>query len=200
MIYVDWNTILIILLPPFIDDLVSLTLIDEKGLDYLVCNSEGCSRKQCSEYDWNCRKSAVFRIYMTKNRKNNLIKNGYTIALRDTYRNQWMDCSRQDGCRLTSCSDSPIEEITNYTNQICSVHHLKLFAVGGDKRIRTTDAFYIASTDKSLVLNCYGKQCKLVKEGSNNCLNSDESSGSSSGSECIKTIFRIQRQTEICEK
>ena len=144
---------------------------------------------------------------MTKNRKNPHIKSGYTIALRDIFRQQWMDCSRKEGCRLTNCDGTPIDgqEITNYTNQICSVHHLKLIAAdkADNRRVQTTDLFSITSVDESLVLNCNGRKCRLVKEGSSDCSSNDDSSGSSSGSECTRSLFRIHREPksdqEKCE-
>ncbi len=136
---------------------------------------------------------------MTKNRINPVIKSGYKVVLRDTYRNKFLDCSRKEGCKLTDCSETPIgKDITNYTNQLCPVHHLELYAhkKADNKRVLTTDLFFIKAVNEDKYLSCNGKSCKLVKiaEDSNDCLNSDESSGSSSGMECTKTYFRINRE------
>ena len=183
-----------------IGDIISLTLTDNKGTDNIVCSSDSCSRKDCSDWRSDCSGKS-YRIYMTRKRKNPLIKSGYKIVLRDTYRNQWLDCSRKDGCSLTDCDKSPQGEITSYTDEICSVHHLVLKAAGRKtKRIFTSDIFYIQASNEEKFLNCYGKSCKLISEGSADCISEEESSGSSSGSECTRSYFKIHREVPICEQ
>ena len=181
----------------FIGNTISLSLTDNKGTDNVLCSTTDCVRKECSDWRSDCYDRKSFRIYMTKNRRNPFLKNGYKVVLRDTYRNKFLDCSREEGCRLTNCNDSPLKDITNYTKELCPVHHLEIFAVDKklNARIQTTDLFYIKAVNEEKYLNCNGKSCKLVtiSEDSTDCSSIDESSGSSSGTECTKTLFRIHR-------
>ena len=111
-----------------------------------------------------------FYVYLVSNRKNRYIKSGDTIAFKSLKReDHWIDCSRGN-CTLTKCdSNSKKNDITNFTRDICNQHQFKIYAVGKEdgKRIKSKeDLVYFKFSTK--YLNCLGKQCRLISEGSDN--------------------------------
>lgn len=140
---------------------------------------------------------------MTKNRKNRILRSGYEVVLRDTSRNMFVDCTRQDGCRLTDCSKAPDGEITNYTSELCSVHKLELHTTS-ESRISIKSLVYFKAKGEDKYLSCSSTRCKLVSEDQADCANSsttEESSGLSSGTECAKrTHFKIHKEQIECRR
>lgn len=138
---------------------------------YLGCPSN-CASNQCNGlYTDTVRvdicKQQYFYVYLVSNRKNRYIKSGDTIAFKSRKRkDHWIDCSRGN-CTLTKCdSNSNNNDITNFTRDICNQHQFNIYAVGkkDGKRIKSKDLVYIKFSTK--YLNCLGKRCKLISEGS----------------------------------
>lgn len=141
---------------------------------YLGCPSN-CASTQCNgsykdELRVHMCQQQYFYIYLVSNRKNRIIKNGDTVAFKSRKRkDHWIDCSRGN-CTLTKCdSNSNNKKITNFTRDICNQHQFKIYAVDNSgktvKRIRSKeDLVYFKFSTK--YLNCLGKRCKLISEGS----------------------------------
>ena len=179
------------------EDTISLKVIDENGKDPITCTTN-CDRGNCPVEDEDnpfavtttagCGK--WFKIFMTQNKKNRFIKNGMTIALQYTHRDgHWLDCGR-DECKLTECDRNPTSDVTNYTTDICTQHHLEIYSTGNIPRVRTDDFVYIKAVDSDKYLNCFGKSCKLITEG--DC--SEIESSGASGEDCNRSYFEIEKQ------
>lgn len=170
----------------------------------MICSHSNCVKKDCTGHRSGCFSSfqRSFRVYMTKNRKNKSLKSGYEVVLRDLERNMFVDCSRHDGCRLTDCSKAPDGEITNYTNELCSVHTLELHTTS-ETRVSIKSTVYFKAKGEDKYLSCSTTRCKLVSEDPADCgstsSSSVEASGLSSGTECAKrTYFKINKEETEC--
>ena len=168
----------------------------------LGCLGEYCQKDNCSASSvlthYNECKEQYFVMYLSSNRKNRYIKSGDTIAMQSSKRTaHWIDCSRGN-CTLTQCADNTGKSITNFTRDICSQHKLQIFALDTkkkNKRIQTTDLVYFKGVGSEKYLNCFGKKCQLITEGSD--CNETEYSGAS-GSLCYRQLFKLKKHVTEC--
>ena len=170
------------------------------ALSGIGCFSD-CEKRSClsTQTGWQryydgCEEM-YFVIYLASNKKNRYIRTGDTVAFKSLKRtDHWIDCSRGN-CTLTKCPDNPkTGKITNFTKQICTQHKFKIVSLGTTKRIRTTDSFYLQSLESEKYLNCVGKRCQMITEGSD-C--GDSESGSS-GDLCNRQHFGIEKLVQTC--
>ena len=179
------------------EESIVINFLDTDAITRVGCFSS-CKKSLCHPnyiYAFGSCNQERFRIHKVLNTKNRNVKSGDPVALESLFRNsQWFDC-RKGNCTLTTCATdrSTTTAPLNITQRVCIHHRLRMYALTkrDGKLVQTTDMVYFKHLDEDKYLNCLGKSCRLITEGS--CGGSTSSSGSSGAALCERQLFSITK-------
>lgn len=157
--------------------------VNSMGTKAIECYSSSiiCRLSPCGYPDDGCGIATErYNVQLTVTRKNMNIKNGDTVVLKSTNReNNWIECN-ETGCILRQCQSNDSGDYNDTIVSNCSNQFLVVMAPSRNQSesIKTQDAVIFKHTTKNLYLNCLNSSvCMMYPPCANNSTTPTSSCG-----------------------